>query len=675
MILKQIRIRNFRLLRHFSIDLVKDGTATDPVKDGTVTVLVGPNNSGKTSVMEALRVFLSFGKNSRKKKVAIHDFSQKCRFFFRCIQNYIEVIEDREKCIEILRQRAPRIRMDLIFRYDENSTDLAVAADLLMNLDPKKNIVGLRIEYSIKNANALIEDFKARRHTDETLFQFISDELSTYYDFSFCKISEDGTEVEPLESNKIIGRLIKVDMISAQRFMDDEESSRAAKLSKLLHDHYNRYYQSQNLKGYNSIEDLIKDSAAELTEKYQSAFERLTTSLQNFGYPPGHKSPRLSIKAEMTAESVYRDNTRVFYKSEDLSSKGENVTFELPERYNGLGYKNLIYIVLQLESFRAALEALKVDTPRTHIIAIEEPEAHLHPQMQCIFIREISKALGQTNGSNPQVILSTHSSHIVADSGFKPIRYFKRKGNEVSVKDLSRLVTPNDQEDVLRFLRRYVKLTHCDLFFADKAILVEGQVERLLLPLLLEKCSELDGCENLTRQYISVSVVGGAYAHKLQQLVNFIGIPTLIVTDIDTVDENRKKCPVSKGKTTSNYVLKNWIPAKSSCDELLEADDSAKTVGLIRIAYQTFENDNCGRSFEEAFIYANLEWLKENHTKLEATSGRIKKHKNALADKAYKICDSLPKVEFALDLITVNGWAVPAYIKEGLQWLAAQEPA
>ena len=660
--LTRIGIRNFRLLRRFSIDLTEGKTTT---------VLVGPNNSGKTSVMEALRLFLGTSGEPSRRRLSIHDFSLKRTHDFRFIQERIEKIDDEEECIKYLRRFAPRIRMDIIFSYDENTSDLAVATELLMDLDPTINRVGLRVEFGIKNAKALVVDFKARRLSEVTLYDFLSDKLSTYYDLSFFKISENGSEVEPLESGDVIRRLIKMDLIPAQRFIDDEESSRATKLSRLLHDHYNSYYKSEDLEGYNLIEDAISASAADLTIKYEGAFGRLTTRLKDFGYPPGHTSPEMRIRAEMSAETVYRDNTRVYYESEQVSARGEKKNYELPERYNGLGYKNLIYIVLQLESFRAALEALPTDRPRVHIIAIEEPEAYLHPQMQCIFIREISKALEATEGSHPQVILSTHSSHMVADSGFDPIRYFKRSGDEVSVKDLSQLEPLKG--DVLSFLKRYVKLTHCDLFFADKAIFVEGQVERLLLPMMLEKCADQDGCAYLTSQYISIYEVGGAYAHKFQPLIDFIGIPTLIITDIDTVDDNGIKCPVANGKSTSNAALKGWIPAQDSCKALLAADEHTKILGLIRVAYQTVENSACGRSFEEAFIYANLNWLEENYSKLLATGSRIKKGiDSGLADEAYDISGSLPKVDFALDLATADGWAIPAYIGEGLKWLATQ---
>ena len=134
--------------------------------------------------------------------------------------------------------------------------------------------------------------------------------------------------------------------------------------------------------------------------------------------------PRSQDQSGDERETIYRDNTRVYYTGEHTKLGGAQETFELPERYNGLGYKNLIFMVLQLEFFRAALEARVDDRPRVHIIAIEEPEAHLHPQIQCIFIKEISKALEATDELVAQVIISTHSSHIVADSGLSQSAIF-----------------------------------------------------------------------------------------------------------------------------------------------------------------------------------------------------------------------------------------------------------
>ncbi|MBI1206825.1 MAG: AAA family ATPase [Azospirillum sp.] len=450
---------------------------------------------------------------------------------------------------------------------------------------------------------------------------------------------------------------------------------RRRRTSKLVHDHYERFYQIDDAAGYQAIEDALTQSAGDLTSKYGKAFGRLTKRLQNFGYPPGQKAPDLRVRAELSAETIYRDNARIYYASEHAGKEGVMEEFELPEKYNGLGYKNLIYIVLQLESFRAAIDATKGDKPRVHIIAIEEPEAHLHPQMQTVFISEISKALETDGGTTAQVLLSTHSSHMIAHSEFEPVRYFRRVGRQVVMQDLSKLPLPADDPDLLDFLRRYIRLTHCDLFFADKAIFVEGQVERLLLPMMMEEQAKVVGCEVLGSQYISISEVGGAYAHKFKPIIDFLGIPSLIITDLDSVDDNNKKCPVAEGKGTSNVCLRTWIPAKTTIDELNACDEAAKTQGCIRIAYQVTQNGQCGRSFEEAFIYANVDWLTANHAKLSTTKAAVNKAVDAgLVAQAWALSEKLGKVDFALDLINAPGWGIPLYIQQGLKWLA-EHPA
>lgn len=667
--LETISVRNFRLLRRLTINLADQKTTT---------VLVGPNNSGKTSVMDALRLFTksraSEGETGTKMSgISFHDLSQLRHRDFKRIEAALPGLLTREDKYELVRRLAPRLRLDLTFSYEDDPVDLVVATLLLMDLSTDNKNVRIRIEYAIDNAKKLIDDFEARAIVNQTLCEFLKDSFRSYYSRNYSKVSQDGKEAEKLEDGAILKRLLKIDVVPAQRHVDDDDNARSAKLSKLLHDHYTKFYKANDAAGYQVIEDALRDSAADLTNKYGAAFGRLTTRLQTFGYPQGQAAPDLRVRAELSAETIYRDNARIFYASNHAGKGGATEEFELPEKYNGLGYKNLIYIVLQLESFRAALESGPDERPRVHIIAIEEPEAHLHPQMQTVFISEISKALESDGGTTAQVILSTHSSHMIAQSAFEPVRYFRRVGRQIIVKDLSQLPLPSKAPAVLDFLRRYIKLTQCDLFFADKAIFVEGQVERLLLPMMIEYCAANAAFEDLTSQYISISEVSGAYAHKFKPLVDFLGIPTLIVTDIDAVDDDFKKCTVASGTGTSNACLKSWLPKKATVADLLAASDGDKTEGHIRVVYQVSEGGHCGRSFEEAFIYANLDWLTANHAKLSATSSTIAKSvKTGLLADGFNLSSKLGKVDFALDLMAEQGWATPEYIRHGLEWLAKQ---
>ena len=239
-----------------------------------------------------------------------------------------------------------------------------------------------------------------------------------------------------------------------------------------------------------------------------------------------------------------------------------------------------------------------------------------------------------------QLVVTTHSPHIIYESNFKPIRYFCRSASPTGLQlsDVKNLSTFYDEEEAAtrQFLQQYIKLTHCDLFFADAAVLVEGNVERLLLPLVIERFApDLRSC------HLTILEVGGAFAHRFEKLVSFLGLPTLVITDLDSVavaapaggdqgDEDEEEstsassCTVdTPGAVTSNQTLKQWLPKIDAIDGLLDAGLEAKApsdpdgaAGLVRVAYQTREavtwqgatEDRAGRTLEESFALQNLDW-------------------------------------------------------------------
>lgn len=119
-----------------------------------------------------------------------------------------------------------------------------------------------------------------------------------------------------------------------------------------------------------------------------------------------------------------------------------------------------------------------------------------------------------------QFVVTTHSSHMANKAEFSSMRYFMTTNNHntsdfytTKVKDFKAGVAGTLGNEVA-FLQQYMTLTRCDLLFADKAILIEGSTERLLLPKMIEKLDKDNGEINLGSQYITVMEVGGAYAHN-----------------------------------------------------------------------------------------------------------------------------------------------------------------
>jgi putative ATP-dependent endonuclease of the OLD family len=658
--LRSISLKNFRLIEDQTVNLEIASAAT---------ILVGPNNSGKTSVAEAIAAFLDYTGHG----FSIDDFSVRTHAQLAAFEASCLVDGDLPDELPDL----PVLSIDLSISYADTPADTNVAVALLMDLDETSTVLGLRIELIPSSLREVALAFRTARAKDAklTFLDHLRAKLSSTYTLRYSKLAADGaTAIIPRdEVPKLLERLIRVDFLPAQRHMEDRESTQhATRLSRLLNSHYEHRYKTSQPDGYAELELVVKTNAEQLTEKYEEAFAELKSSLAVFGYAG---TPELTIRAELSASSLFADNTRVYYTSEVESVDGAGPTsYLLPERYNGLGFKNLIYMVMQLKAFRDEAADTEGPRPRIHLVIVEEPEAHLHPQMQTVFLTKAATFLQSSDPEGAQLIITTHSSHIVASSGFTPVRYFRREGSRAVVKDLmafKRGLTSEDEKEAFEFVTQYLTIVRCDLFFCDKAIMVEGTVERLVLPKMIKLVAALG--LDLTQSYVSVVEVGGAYAHVFKDFVKFLQVPTLVITDLDSTDHERKKCRVAQGMSTSNATLKQWLPKKVPLAEILSSTDAERTDGIIRVAFQVpeFTGGPCARSFEEAFCYANADWLLDNKEKLRGTADLFTQtDAGALKEGAYDI--AFPKVDFAIDLILNDGWKTPKYIADGLVWLARQ---
>ena len=132
--------------------------------------------------------------------------------------------------------------------------------------------------------------------------------------------------------------------------------------------------------------------------------------------------------------------------------------------------------------------------------------------------------------------MSTHSSNIANEADFSKVRYFLSKDNkQTKVKDLGEEFKGEEVKADKEFLHKYLTLTKCDLYFADRAILIEGATERILLPEMIRKVDQEKNC-GLRSKYMSVVEVGGAYAHHFYKFIDFLELKTLFITDLDSVN-------------------------------------------------------------------------------------------------------------------------------------------
>ncbi|TFB10219.1 ATP-dependent endonuclease [Candidatus Marinimicrobia bacterium MT.SAG.2] len=496
------------------------------------------------------------------------------------------------------------------------------------------------------------------------------------------KNEENFKDIEQNQLNKII----KFESISAKRDVANVDEDSA--LSKLSY----KFFKSTKSSKETDITDLQRKlikTDSDLNKTYETIFKDIIDNVKKFSY--SEKESQLSVLSKLEELNVLKENTSVVYEQEGHF---------LPEELNGLGYMNLFAMIFNIHIIMDLFKTKNLESKRPadiNLLFIEEPEAHTHPQMQYVFIKNIKNLLQEEGKdlNNLQTIISTHSAHITSQCDFNDIKYFLRENSNIIVKNISELQKKYEDRDsdksIFQFLKQYLTLNRAELFFSEKLILIEGDTERILIPAMMKKIDlenkDVKEYTPLLSQNISVTEVG-AYSHIFDQFIDFLQIKTMIITDIDSVEPavNGKACPVSKGTHTSNASIRYFTNDKS-LNELIKLDFKDKIFllkdnkweshkdGNLCITYQTEENEYHARSFEDAFISLNLEYIKSNKDSFKSLKNR--EVLEATSPDYYEIAKNCigKKSIFATDILYYSNsefsdWDIPKYIKDSLLWLA-----
>lgn len=705
------------------------------------TLLVGANNSGKTSATDALINFLD---SEKHKRFSVTDFT---------LSNWITINEFAESWLS----KEPSDAKGTVLNdwqswcpsidvwLNVSVSEVQKVAHLIPTLKWNGEPLGVRLVYQPKDLETLRADFLLHYQAAKILTEknqnlslwprdmkdFLERELKSHFEIKaylldplkMDKLQSLRPEASPLESDPFKG-LFKVDTIDAQRGFSDpngEYSKAGCSLSSQLNEYYDRHLNPTDLPDDKDIDALEAISSAQtlFDERLENSFKKALGEIKKLGYP-GFSDPDIKLSSRVNPiESLNHEAGVVF----DIQNKNfGNQSFSLPEKYNGLGYKNLINIVFKLITYRDKWQRVGKAQQRQkeniaiepiHLVLIEEPEAHLHAQVQQVFIRKAYDVLRNDvdDKFTTQLVVSTHSSYIAHEAGFDKLRYFKRKPTtsteqvpSAEAVDLSKIFSISKRKYseakqiimTARFVSRYLKTTHSDLFFANGIVLVEGTAERMLLPHFI--CHNYP--DTLNQSYISILEVGGAHAHRLKPLIEALGVPTLVITDTDATkkkeitDVNGLKKYVytstqpkrNNGLFIGSDTLNLWFDWKGkNLDEVLDLAQEEKIKDNVRVAYQCgievkFKRDEDAQeaipyTFEDAITLSNLTQFK----KMKSSTGMIKAmHLATLEDTLEGCCQGLyealkgTKAKMALDLIyDVNpeDLIIPEYIKQGLDWL------
>ena len=689
----KIKVENYRLLKNFSMDLEKE-----------LSLVIGKNNTGKTSILSVLDKFLG---QSDRNKFSFDDFNIDFKKELKAkIEAEDEISEEDYKRLGI------RLRLFIDYTEADNLSNVSRA---MMDLNPDNNVIVLGFEYTIDFTGyyrirkeyrefELKEKVKKQAKPDyaiRSVYDFLQLHQTDYfrinkrslaYDPATKQASEDSSI--DLDTEKIsIADIINFKYISAKRDVANKE------VDKTLSGQTSRIYRrsetnDEQNKAVEDFKDKLSETDTHLSGIYKTLFDDIVNKVRNFGGVRINES-EIVIISTLQHRELLEGNTTVVYKHD-----ADN---HLPEHYNGLGYMNLISMIFEIEILVHEFKRDKDKKPADiNLLFIEEPEAHTHPQLQYVFIKNIKALLGEgikrEDGEHRylQYIISTHSACIVADSDFDDIKYLKREnGRGVIVKNLKDLKDEYDAKTTqYQFLKQYLTISRAEIFFADKAILIEGDTEQILVPTFMRKVDfeeekkyassgEQDEHLSLLSQNISVLEVG-AYSQIFEIFIDFLGIKALIITDIDAVDGDGKKCEVAAGVDYSNEAIKFFFNSPSLNDlksftlpnKLFNKVGGIWTNqadGKLSVVYQTEESGYNARSFEDAFIHINKGYVNGNKDSFRGLQNKAH-FENGLG--AYELAEKCikKKTHFALDILyhsneELSNWEMPSYIKEGLLWL------
>lgn len=552
--LESITIKNYRKFRSADnkICFVKPEPIASSGQEKSVvapstTLIIGKNNAGKTTVVNALKMLC------HNEQPSASDFN--ISYLNELFNQYKEAFKsNNDTRFEDL--ETPNLEFTLKIKVDFSDQDLMTHISPFVSIgepDDGQSVVSVRIVVKIvladdpafKNKVSNIFEGAASQSREESFGKFyallskesrVNQTDRPLYQIMFLDCNDEVTDKFSLKS------LINIKEIKANRHLKEG----------VLSDVFNKIvaFQFTNDKDSRSaLENSIKDINKNITSNIETKSTHISNVLAKV---ESKEKVDINLSGNVTYDAVMRGLIKYnFMDGDDY----------IPEDQFGLGYINLLNIIGEIIHFVDSYDG-ESHRSEINILFIEEPEAFMHPQMQEFFIKRIdnavSKALEIANASSHdtktlqcQMVITTHSSHIVnskihSSNTFNNLNYLTSinkctKAINLTDDDVASSGEPDEQHKNLNFIKKHIKYKVSELFFSDAIIFVEGITEETLLNYYLENHP------NLSNYYISVFNINGAHGKLYLPLVKKLSVPSLMVTDIDI---KREKC--EKGEKHSD---------------------------------------------------------------------------------------------------------------------------
>lgn len=690
--LKNLEIKNYRRFIDTKINL----------DDKEITILAGANNSGKTSLVYLLESIFS-GQN----KISLSDNSIKNKkIYYKGLLNKIQskITEDpsvnmrsviEEYIVNNLSDGLIQTNFTISYTEDE---DISLFANFLMDLDEEIQEFYFSFRQEVNKSKL--------SNLDPILFENLQDICSSepinYGAFSSVldNILELVIVINYYYSDReflLLNSMNQVDfqnlfnfkLIYANRELDDGMSKNRKITSAIIDNtsplengqHWEDVYENT----YDNINNnlLNSDITSKISYMTQDSLKRVLDDLNDVSE---HEIVSIKAYLEFTKEkllSLIKSSliANYVYDSDDNISLGEET--------QGLGISNLIYLSLQVLNYKKTVSPEKIN-----LFIIEEPEVHLHVQMEKILIDFINSSLTDNETHDiVQGVITTHSSELIGNVNLNTIRVIRPlEFLENKIFDMSEFLASKDSF-FKNFINTFFKLNFTNLIFSDKAILYEGDTEKLYIESIITRDTFNDSYKSLSKQYISYCQVGGDHAYNYFELLEFLQIKTCVFTDLDysvgTSDVDSLLIDKSSNSTI-NKIVKN-LDASTTDDEdnpkiqeiyNWQNDlDRTSSNSNIRVYTQTDE-DGYARTLEDAILFkiisdSEITSVFKNIEKanwkdfVQSSNLLIPLPQNNTGSSIRDRAKNIKKTNFIYSLIMSDSLkdSIPDYIERGLEWL------